>query len=364
MLATVLLVLGAAESMPGVAVMDFASQGASQELAAASSSLVAHELEKLGTFRVTSAEMTRALLGAERQRQLIGCENCSGSVMSELTSFEYIVTGKVSKVGSGKSAELSLILTMLKVGEASPASSARASATSEEKLLLEAGPTAVKLVGKLLQGRQGALVVTANETGAAVKVDDSTLGTTPLKARLPLAAGPHYLSVEKNGFTAFRKDIRVAPDEVTTEDVRLVPSPDTAAEYEKNAKRLRVLAYVATGVAVAGAATFAVAQVRSTAIYGDPTTPGTFQFHRAALLRGVETEDGVDHRTEANALKAQLETWQAVSWVGIGATIVGAAAAVVLFVVGDPPGKYEAFGNKVAVQLLAGPGGVGLAGAF
>lgn len=344
-----LLTLLSAAPPPSVGVMDFAAQGASPELTAATCSLAAHELERLGTFKVSSAEMTRFILGVERQRQLLGCEDCSGSALSDLTSLEYLVTGRLARAGEGKGARYVLLVTLLKTGSSAPLSSVRAEATGEEALLQEVGPSMVKLVGKLLEGRQGALVVTSTEVGAAVKVDDTQVGTTPLPGKLPLAAGPHLVSVEKDGFSAVRKEVRIAADQVSEEAVRLVPSPDTIRAYESRATSLRVLAWVATGLAVAGVGTAVGAGLYGSQLYGSPTAPGTFEYHRAFLQQGLETSDGVDHRAAANELKSQLELTQTLTWVGAGAAAAGALGATVLFVVGDPPGRYDAF-REVKVE--------------
>lgn len=359
MIATALVVslLAANEPLPGLAVMDFAVEGVAPEVGAAVSGLVSHELERLQLFRVNTAETTRVILGVDRQRQLLGCENCSATSLGELTSFEYLVTGKLLRVGSGRDSTYTLLLTLLKVGSASPLSSVRTTAKGEEKLLQEVPPTTLKLVGKLLEGRQGALVVSSSEVGAAVKIDDTQVGTTPLQARVPVAAGPHLLAVEKDGFTQVRKEVRITADQVSDEYVRLVPSPDMAEQYEAKANRMRVLAWSAAGVAVAGAATFILGTVVGNNKYGTPLSEGTFEWHRSFLKNGEEVstvpencyKGECDHRAAAGTLKAEIESWQAISYVGLGVAGAGAAAAGILFVVGDPPGKYEAYRTKTGV---------------
>jgi hypothetical protein len=362
---TLLLLLAAdAAPQPGLAVMDFAVEGAPPEIASAVSGLVAHELERLQLFHVTTAETTRVILGVERQRQLLGCDNCSGSSMGELTSFEFLVTGKLVRTGGPKDSRYNLMLTLLKVGSASPLSSVRVEAKGEEKLLQEVPPATTKLVGKLLEGRQGSLVVGSSEVGAAVKIDDTQVGTTPLQARLPMAAGPHLLSIEKDGFSQVKKEVRISPDQVSDEFIRMVPSPDMAEAYEAKARRFRLLAWVSTGVAVGGVAAFVVGNVVANSTYGDPLAAGTFSFYRAQLLAGNESEE---NRTKAGALKSKIELMQTVSWIGVAAAATGAIAATVLFVVGDPPGRYEAYrqtAGVVSMSLSATPGGMVLSGSF
>lgn len=369
-LGSLLAVALTAAPPPGLAVMDFAVDGASPELASATNGLVAHELERLGVFRVTSSETTRVILGVERQRQLLGCEDCSTTSLSDLTSFQYLVTGKLSRTGTPKAPTYLLLMTLLQVGSSAPLSSVRLEAKGEEKLLQELAPHVIKLVGKLTADRQGPLVVAASEAGAAVKIDDTQVGTTPLPGRLLVGAGPHLLTVEKEGFTAVKKEVRIAPESIVDEYVRLVPSPDTIEAYQARATRMRVLAWVSTGLAVAGVGALVGGTLRAEQLYGDVGSVGTFQWHRAALLAGNESQtiDGVlvDHRAAAGAMKADIETWQTVAWIGLGTAAAGALAATVFFVIGDPPGKYDAYRAQPAVTLSLTPGlgGAVLSGTF
>jgi hypothetical protein len=362
MLISTLSLLLAAAPMPGLAVMDFAVEGAPPEIAGATSGLVAQELARLQLFRVSTAETTRVILGVERQRALLGCDDCSTSSLSELTSFEYLITGKLLRTGDKKDPKYTLMMTLLKVGSNSPLSSVRVEAKGEEKLLQEAAPATLKLVGKLLDGRQGALVVSSTEVGAAVKVDDTQVGTTPLQARVPVAAGPHLLTVEKEGFSQVRKEVRVSPDQVTDEFIKLVPSPDMAEAYEARATRFRVLAWTAAGLAAAGVGAFVAGNVIANNRYGEATQENTFSWYRQQLLGGNES-----FRQQAGEAKAEIEMWQTISYIGLGAAGAGAVAATVLFVVGDPPGKYEAYRQRtgvVSMRLSPTPGGAVLTGSF
>jgi hypothetical protein len=357
--------LGADPRPPAVGVMDFAAVGSSPELASAASAMAAQELERLGVFRVVSADAIRVVLGVERQRRLLGCDDCSGESLADVQNFEFVVTGKVARAGTAKDSPFTLMMSLLPVGSPRPLSSVQATAPNEAALLSEVAPSATKLMGKLLSGRQGRLVLYSSEVGAAVKVDDTQVGTTPLDGPQTLAAGPHLVSVEKDGFSAVRREVRIAPDGVSEETFHLVPSPDTIAAYESRATRLRILAWVSTGVAVAGGGLFIGGQIAAANLYGSPNVEGTFEYHRAALLAGVEVEGDVNHRSEAEALKSQIQTWQTLSWVGAGVAVAGALGATALFVLGDPPGKYDAYTSSgVTLQLVPGLGSATLVGSF
>lgn len=350
---------------PGLMVMDFAAAGgADAELAAASSTAVSQELERLGVFRVMSSETTRVMLGLERQKALMGCETCGGGALNDLAlSAEFLVTGKVVRTG----AQLSLLLTLLKAGDNSPVSTQRAQADTPAALLAEAGPAALKLVARTLEGRRGTLLVTASELGAAVKVDDTQVGTTPLDGPVPLAPGPHLVSVEKDGFTQSRREVRINPDETSEADFRLVPSPDTVATYEAKAGRTRVLAFTAVGLAIAGGVLFGLGQAEADGYYGSPATQGTFLYHQSKLLAGIEVEGDVNHRTLATELKNTVQTWQIVSLTSLAVAGAAAVTGVVLFIVGDPPDKYDGLKKSAdVVQVTLAPtlGGAVLSGRF
>jgi hypothetical protein len=359
---TALLLLTVSADLPRIGVMDFqAGDGASTDVAQAVSTIVSQELERLEIFRVSSAQTTRVMLGVERQRQLMGCDSCTAASLSDLADFEFVITGKIVKTKS----DITLLMTLLPVGSTHPASSSRVTAASDSKLLSEVGPAAVKLVGKMLEGKQGSTLVTSSEVAAAVKVDDTQVGTTPLPGPIKLAGGPHLVSVEKDGFTLSRREVKVVPDQLSEQHFTLVPNPDTIKEYETRAGNTRILAWGSAGLAVVGVSLFVLGELRADSIYGAINSPGTFLFHQAALTAGRETDLSVDgkvinHRLRAIETANAVQTWQAVS---IASLIVGGAAAVtsvVLFVIGAPPEKYEAFHAQLGATL----GGFVLAGGF
>src|SRR5512138_425541 len=84
-----------ADARPKLAVLDFAANGASKELPSAATSAAANEIEKLGVFRITTAEAIRDMLAFEKQRQMLGCTD--GGCMAEVggaLGVDYIVSGK------------------------------------------------------------------------------------------------------------------------------------------------------------------------------------------------------------------------------------------------------------------------------
>jgi hypothetical protein len=309
-------------------VTEFSSAGASPELAGALGGICGAELDRLGVFKVTTPDTIRTLLGAERQRQLMGCgEDCGPSVTADL-AFELMVTGKVTKTQAGYTLELSLIDT--KAGKR--ASSELVSAATETALVEALKPALLKLVGKQLEGRRGGLVVEASERGASVKVDGSLIGTTPLLGKATLAAGPHLLEVEKAGYVTHAREVHIAPDELTEDQVTLVPSPDTINAYRSLQTKLRVGAWAATALALIGVGLYAGEQLHAGDLYGP------FQTDKKALEAGDET-----FRDRATSLSSQISSAQTISFIGLGVGLAAAVVAAVLWVIGEDPDRYDRY---------------------
>jgi hypothetical protein len=247
---------------------------------------------------------------------------------------------------------VTLELSLLDVRSSRRVASELLTKAAESDLVADLPSAMVRLVSKVLAGRQGGLVVSASETGAAVKVDGTLIGTTPLEGRSSLPAGPHLLQVEKDGYVAAQKEVRIAPDQVHEETLRLVPSPDTIAAYESRATKMRVGAWVTTVLAAGGVGAFIGFQARASALYGAPQTEGTFEHYRAKLLAGEE-----DARADANRLKAGVATSQTISLVSLGVGAAAAAVAAYLWIAGDDPGKYGRY-KELRVVLAPSLGGV------
>lgn len=356
------IALMAAAPDPRVGVIEFAANGASEQLASAIAGVTAHELQRLGTFQVSTADAMRQLISLERQRQLLGCtqEECMSQALAQLVQMDYVVAGKVSRIAgsAGMPTTFTLELTLLNARQGKREASDIQTALSETELVAKVPRAVAKLVTKLLSGRAGTLVVSASEHGATVKLDDVVVGTTPLSGRLSVPAGPHFLIVEKEGFVTHQKEVRIEPARLVEEEVKLVPSPDFADAYEARASKMRLGAWLTTGLAVVAAGSAAVMQVRSLELYGRPDKPGTFEYHRAQILAGVEVDGEVDHRREVSRLKSDIQTAQTISMVGAGVAGAAAAAAVYLWIVGEPPGRYQQY-REVAPAVSVAPTGAG-----
>jgi hypothetical protein len=353
----------AAGQKPKLAILDLAANGASRELASAAGGVVASELDRLGVFKVITSDAIRDLLAFEKQRQMLGCTEagCVAEVGGALGA-DYLVSGKVSRLAATKDAPegFALELTLSSVKKGQREGSVVENARSEAELIGKAGRAAQRLVQRVRAGRSGALVVAVSEAGAVVRVDDQVKGTTPLQGQISLPSGPHQLVVEKEGFVAFQKDVQVQPGQVTDERATLVPSPDFIRAYEARQRKLRLGAWISTGLAAASVAGVIWLQADANRRYGTESTPGTFLYARRKLLDGVEVDPvtGVDYRSQANALKADVSQRETASWVAAGVGAAAAVSATWLWIAGEDPERYARYRTASArLDVAPLPGG-------
>ncbi|MFL5322058.1 MAG: PEGA domain-containing protein [Myxococcaceae bacterium] len=349
----------AGEAIPKLALVDLRSAPDSAQLASALTGMVGVELQRLGTFEVTTAEQVRTLTAFERQKALLGTSESTDALSKLAASLQarYLVSGQVTRLKGDKGA-VTLQLDLLDADAGKNISAESVTAATDGELAQKVGPLVLKLCGKALSGMTGTFYADVREAGATVKIDDVVRGTSPLPGRLELPAGPHLLSVERDGFVAFQKEIRVKAGDHVEEQVALVPSTDFVEHYEAKASRMRVGAYICTGVLVAGIASAGYFRYQANNLFGTPEKAGTFAFHQSLLNQGVETDDTGDHRVEAQKLKTQIQNQQTLSLVSAGVAAAAGVGAVYLFLAGDPPGKYQRYQVMMAAMPISG-GGVG-----
>lgn len=351
-------------------VVDFSASPAElQPIANALAGVIANELQRLGAFQVTTTDQIRQMLSLERQAQLLGCpdDSCRGQTVVSL-GFDYVVTGKVTRLAREKGATTVLEVVLIDQKKGERIASDVVQGSTEAELMTRISPSVTKLVNAPLKARSGSLVIASSESGATVKIDDVVVGTTPI-GQTTVAGGPHYVVVEKNGFVSWQKEVRVKPDELVQEDVRLVPSPDFINAYKSKQSALRVAMYGSMVLAVAGVSIGVAMGVLAQQKYGSEDTKGTFLYARRKILSGIESDADGNHREDANRLKAEIETGRMLGYIGVGVGAAFGITAAVLRLLSDDPGKYDLYRSadvKVSLQPLVGPsgGGAALSGAF
>jgi hypothetical protein len=348
------------EEKPGIAVFDLKGIDTRPTEAEAATNAVARGLRELDAFEVLSSEDMRNLLSIERQKQLLGMENDTNvSASVQALGVKNFVVGSVTRTGAGLSAELRLLDP-----KQSKVVSQRTIAPqpSLDKLATQLSGIVQELVGPLLFMEQGQLLVRTHEEGAEVLVDDVSRGSTPLPAPVKLARGRHRLTIKKDGFIARVTVTTVRKEQLTLEDVTLVPSADYVAAYNARNKRLRIGGFAATAVAVV-ALVVGIGLDRGVAenTYQNDFKPrqavlqavssGTAS--AAAFPSGVQNACFIDQagcRTQAQGDAAAINGLQIAAWTLVGLAGVAAIAAAYCFISGDDPSRY----SQLVASLMTG----------
>lgn len=347
----------AGDSRVKIAVLDLQARGVDPALAQSGGTLIASELNKLEVFKVISREDIRNMLAFEKDREKMGCEAdqaCLAEIGGAL-GVEYIIAGSLAQIGD--QTVLSLELNNTKTATVENRLSETVSGKGDA-LIQAISRNSKALVAKIIKGREGFLVLAVAEAGAVVKIDGQIKGTTPVKGRLTLNWGPHLLEVEKTGFVSYSEDISVPNKQVLAKNIALVPSNDFIDAYETRARKLRLGAWITSGVAAAGLAA---------AIGFNAWSARTESAFNAAKATYLNTNLPADYQ-HMKSLSDQGNSQILLARVGLGVAVIGAAAATYFWVAGDDPHKYDNYKEtpaEAAPKVAFGPapvdGGAALA---
>jgi len=190
-----------------LAVLDFSAAGVEQKIASSFARLLAAELSRSGAYEVMATEDVAALLGLERQRQLMGCrEGACLSDVGVLLDTRFVVTGAVT--GAGRSTVVNAQLLDAQRGRVVNRAALRLA--SEDDIAAQASPVAHELLA------EPAVLQLYNQTqGVSVFLDDRFVGTMPLAPTPVKGTGTHRLRLEGDDFLPFETDIVLEPGRVT-----------------------------------------------------------------------------------------------------------------------------------------------------
>jgi len=207
---------------PGVslAVMELRALGVEQSLADQITGIVALELAKTPGFSVISAADVKAMLGLEKAKELMGCEeqSCLAEIAGAL-GVDLAASGGVTRLGGQYAVQLTLLdmrtaRVLKRVREAAGTADGLlvAARRAAGALVLEGGPAAI-------EGR-GMIHVKSIPPGASVELDGRRIqGGTPLTID-GVFAGVHELELVAEGRTG-RATVVVRPDEVSRVEVEV-----------------------------------------------------------------------------------------------------------------------------------------------
>ena len=345
-------------SKMAVAVMDLSgSSNVPAEFLKTLTALVPSTLDDLGPFRTISSEDIRQMMNLEETKQVVGCSSNTSCIaeLGNALGAERLVTGSLSLIGDTYLVQLQL--TNSKVARVEN----RVSREYHGNLqgLLEEMRTSTKLlVRDLLAAKSGQLLVRASEEGASIRVDGTIIGASPLPAQT-IAGGVHTVTVDKEGFIRFARDVEVSEGQRAELDAQLLPSPEFQRAYEQKARRERTIGYVLIGVGVAsvvgGVATLVVSMAQAKQLNKDVTA------YNAAGATSPSQFASLNSRRQA------IGTLDVVTLVLGGVGVAAIASGVAVLVTSDNPNKYNTSVKVGALELHdvgLGPLGLTLSGSF
>lgn len=209
----------------------FKTVGIPEQQATFFSDFFAAELSKVSGYQVTTATELSGLLGLERQKELLGCNDQSESCAAELLGAlgaDAIITGTTAKVGNGFAVTVKISAT--RDGEQLAAASGELD--DESAVLPWLGKSARSMAVKLRQRYGGA--PTASELAVGSRVRARTVA--------PAIAGGVLLAGSVVTY-AIAKD---KADKITASDSPY-QSPGEANRAATEANTLRAVAFVAGG---------------------------------------------------------------------------------------------------------------------
>ena len=314
-----------------LAVMKLKAAGVPEEYAEGLTETIATAAARTGVFETVSPAQIGSLLAYEKRKELLGgCveEDCYVQV-AQAVKAPHLIGGSVAKVGD----KVVLNLVLIDAAEGRALKRTERETTSASALMSSARAATIVVLQPLLEARQGDLKVAVNVPDAGLIVDDERRVEGAGQV-IALAAGPHVLRVNRDGFYATTADVFVRPGRVSVEEVNLIPAKETVQDYESKANLMRWGAYGTAAVAVGAA-------VASGIFYGRATTnKGTVDQYAQAL--DVE-RGGAPAYDEALSARDSFSTNQGLYIGLLGTAVVSAGVSLYLFLSGDDPDRYEEF---------------------
>jgi hypothetical protein len=360
----------AAEQRPNLLVLDLEPRGVGLPEAQAATGSVVRGLRQLEVFQVLSSDDVRQLLALERTRQLSGAkaESSVGQLGAALNAPNAVV-GSVTRVGG----KLQVEIRLLDAPTQKVLAQKSLNQVTVEQVATQLPGLAQELMAPLLREQQGFLVVKSREEAAEVLVDDTLVGSTPLKGSIDLSRGIHRLTVRKDGFIAQTRSVRIEPKQTTVEEVELQPSADYAKIYKDKYGKMRVGAWIATGVAVASLTTAVFMHISANNQYDEQFKPRQAWLQGAAgtgpqtkppdIANNPAANAAWDSCTASGAVACKQAAEDAKSsvqvkqYVAIGTAVVGVASAGVatwLWLSGKDPNRYADLVAGVSPNLQGG----------
>jgi TolB-like protein len=362
-----------AQTKPHLAVMDFESRNVEHVLAESATEAVVGALRDLRVFKVISRAEIKQMLTLDRERALLSNQCSETSCLAELgqaLGARWLVVGQLTGIDRQKGPfNLRVQLFDMKKAEV-VAEQTRPDLKSAREVLRASPVLGLAVVRPILDKEQGFLELSCRENEANVTIDGRLVGVTPFAVQR-LGWGPHRVVVEKEGFIAWAKDVQVEKNQSSTELVSLIPSPEFVDGYRHRNNLMRLGAWLGTGLAVVGAGAAAYLQFGAINKRYDnfKGVQSAFNSHPEAIASAcsafadkLSLGAGDPVRTDRSACYTRAHDYGAVgssevllARIGVGAAVVGLGAAVVLFLAGGDPGRYDAYRTEISAPAETPP---------
>jgi hypothetical protein len=250
-----LLLLGVSAAPGGqrLAVLELKPLGASPDLAHTLTGVIAEEAGKIPGFLAISQEEIGAMLGLERQKQMLGCgnESCLAEIGGALGARK-VISGSLGKVGVSFVLQLELVDT----SRAKVLDRESKTVTDQGDLLMAARDLTHRLLTGTALDTTGKIKLAITPEGAKVLLDGKAVGTTPLAAPLPMEEGKHKILIEKDGYVSYEATVEAVRGQTLFNEVQLVSIAPIEAVGRTN--WAKTVGWISLGASVAafGAATY------------------------------------------------------------------------------------------------------------
>jgi hypothetical protein len=202
-----------------------------------------------------------------------------------------------------------------------------------------------------LKRRLATIILTVNQAGAEVFIDDTSVGVSPLREPVKVSVGRRKITATKPGFDAIERSVDVAAGDhlELTLSFKDKPAPIAQAataqssQREDNALAASAWMGIGTGVLAAGAITMTILTATAQKAYDD---------EREELTTGAKLRD----------LREDAQTKALIADVAWGATAAAAVVTgVLLFIEAEEDQPNE---RLAGLELDLGPTRIGLSGRF
>ncbi|MFC1609821.1 PEGA domain-containing protein [Myxococcota bacterium] len=341
-----------------VAVMDMqGSESIPREFFASLTNTIPQTLEILGPFSAISGQDIHHMLELQKLRDQLGCEDvqeCLIEIGGALGA-DYLINSRVTLVGDVYLLQMQLVtIARARVG----ARVEREYVGGPKGLLDEVRAATKILVRDVLAEQSGTLALSISEEGATIKIDGNIVGISPMES-ISLGGGMHTVTIHKDGFVQFVRDVAVSAHQETSLNADLRPSAEFVRGYRESAGFVRNVAWVTLGVGGAGL-------VASGVLYGVGAGEASDLRKKIRKFKREGSNDKAMHDDieNRNARLGTIDVFTLTTGV-VGLVCLGVGSF--LYFAGDDPDRYDAvtdMGLEPSVLIVPAPGGVGLAGTF